>query len=196
MIVENVPSVSGLSDEAAEARCPQNRLASVGRHARSALTYCLQVLVVMVLIIHFVGRVSIVQGGSMEPGIVTGERIIVNLLIYNFGIPKRGDVIVFRNPRDTSKDYIKRVIGLPGENVEIRQGVTYINGVKLNEPYVTLHDYSDMSETRIADGCIWVMGDNRANSEDSRRWGQLPLALVRGKASLVLWPPERVSVLP
>jgi signal peptidase I len=167
-----------------------------GRHLRSALAYSLQVLIVMVLIIHFVGRVSIVQGGSMEPGIVTGERIIVNLLIYNFGLPKRGDVVVFKNPRDTSKDYIKRVIGLPGETVEIRQGATYVDGRKLDESYVTLHDYSDTPPVHIADSCVWVMGDNRANSEDSRRWGQLPLVLIRGKASLVLWPPERVALFP
>lgn len=205
MLESDGPNPSPLSGGVAEAPplpAPLERVpaegwaARSGRHVRSALTYTTQVLIVMVLIIHFVGRVSIVQGASMEPGIVTGERIIVNLLIYNFGLPRRGDVVVFRNPRDMTKDYIKRVIALPGEEVEIRQGVTYINGTRLDEPYVTLHEYSDTPRTRLASSCVWVMGDNRANSEDSRRWGQLPVTLIRGKASLVLWPPDRVSLFP
>lgn len=150
----------------------------------------------MALLVHFVGRVTVVQGASMEPGIVTGERIIVNLLSYTLGAPRRGDVVVFRSPRDTSKDYIKRVIGLPQEEIEVRDGETFINGEKIEEPYVTMHDRTDVPRTRISRGCIWVMGDNRANSEDSRRWGQLPLTVVRGRAFLVMWPPERAALLP
>lgn len=163
---------------------------------RPVLAYLLQVLIVMALLLHFVGRVTVVQGGSMEPGIVTGERIIIDQVTYHFATPRRGDVVVFRNPRNAAKDYIKRVIGLPGERIEIREGQTYVNGKRLEELYVTLHDDTDLPATRIADNCVWVMGDNRANSEDSRRWGQLPLALVRGKARFVLWPPERVAVFP
>ena len=147
------------------------------------------------LLVHFVGRVTVVQGCSMEPGIVTGERIIIDLLTYSFAIPRRGDVIVFRSPRNADNDYIKRVIGLPGDSVEIRQGQTYVNDKRLFEPYVTMRDLDDVPRTRIADDCVWVMGDNRSNSEDSRRWGQLPLSLVRGKARLVLWPPDRVAVM-
>lgn len=162
----------------------------------SVVLYCIQVLVVTAVIILFVGRVSIVQGGSMEPSIVTGERIIVNLLVYNFNTPHRGDVIVFRNPRDEAKDYIKRVIGLPGETVSIKEGQTFINGKKLAEPYVTHKDYGDHKALTLGAGQLFVMGDNRSNSEDSRRWGALPLRLVRGKASLVFWPPEKVTLLP
>jgi signal peptidase I len=171
-------------------------LARYQKEMRSAAQFCFAVLVVTALIINFVGRVSIVQGGSMEPGIVTGERIIVNLLVYDFNRPRRGDIIIFRNPRDTSKDYIKRVIALAGETIEIKGGVTYINDHELPEPYVTLRDFTDLPICRIPPNCLWVMGDNRANSEDSRRWGALPLPLVRGKASVVFWPPERLTVYP
>lgn len=166
------------------------------REVKATVLYAVQVMIVVMLILNFVGRVSIVQGGSMEPSIVTGERIIVNLLIYDFAIPQRGDVIVFRNPRDTTKDYIKRVVGLPGETVEIRGGVTFLDGKPFEESYVTLHDYADLPPVRLQEKELFVMGDNRANSEDSRRWGPLPTGLVRGKASLVFWPPERVSLLP
>lgn len=166
------------------------------REIVSVLIYCLQVMVVTAVIILFVGRVSIVQGGSMEPSIVTGERILVNLLVYDFYTPRRGEVIVFRYPRDHSKDYIKRVIGLPGEEVEIRDGETLVNGKRLPEPYVTHRDHKNVRRIKLDAGELFVMGDNRANSEDSRSWGALPVALVRGKASFVFWPPERASFLP
>lgn len=168
----------------------------VVRHVRPIVAYVLQVLLVMALLINFVGRVTVVQGGSMEPGIVTGERIMIDLLTYHFATPRRGDVIVFRNPRNAAKDYIKRVVALPGEEIEIRGGQTYVNGKRLDEQYVTMHDDTDLPPTRVGEACVWVMGDNRANSEDSRRWGQLPLPLVRGKARLVLWPPGRLAVFP
>lgn len=174
----------------------QPRQGDAAWRVRPVVAYVLQVLLVMALLIHFVGRVTVVQGGSMEPGIVTGERIIIDLLTYHFEAPQRGDVIVFRNPRNAAKDYIKRVVALPGESIEIREGRTYVNGKRLEEPYVTMRDDSDLPPTRIGDDCVWVMGDNRANSEDSRRWGPLPLELVRGKARLVLWPPDRVAVYP
>lgn len=166
------------------------------RELVSLLIYCLQVMVVTAAIILFVGRVSIVQGGSMEPSIVTGERILVNLLAYDFYNPRRGEVIVFRYPRDQSKDYIKRVIALPGEEIEIRNGKTLVNGRRVSEPYVTHWDLADKAPVKLGAGELWVMGDNRANSEDSRRWGPLPVRLVRGKASVVFWPPERAAFLP
>lgn len=171
-------------------------LARIVHELRSTLLYAVQVMIVVLLILNFVGRVSVVQGGSMEPGIVTGERIVVNLMVYDFRNPQRGDIIVFRNPRDTTKDYIKRVIGLPGEMIEIRAGVCFINGTEIEEPYVTMHDFSDVAPLRLGEKELFVMGDNRANSEDSRRWGALRMDLVRGKASLVFWPPERATLLP
>lgn len=166
------------------------------REIVSVFIYCLQVMVVTSVIILFVGRVSIVQGGSMEPSIVTGERILVNLLVYDFYSPTRGEVVVFRYPKDQTKDYIKRVIALPGEEIEIRDGRTLVNGRRLAEPYVTHWDLSDRDPVKLGAGELFVMGDNRANSEDSRRWGPLPVQLVRGKASVVFWPPERAALLP
>jgi signal peptidase I len=192
------PAAQPAMDASGEVPSPRKNgwVQRYGPELRSTIVYCLQVLFVTTIIINFVGRMSIVQGGSMEPAIITGERIIVNLLIYDFAVPHRGDVIVFRNPRDESKDYIKRVVGLPGDTVEIRSGTTYLNGLPYPEPYVTLRDYTDLPPVQLAPKELFVMGDNRANSEDSRRWGPLPLRLVRGKASLVFWPPDRMSVFP
>ncbi|MBM3462392.1 MAG: signal peptidase I [Armatimonadetes bacterium] len=173
------------------------RFTKLRRQFVAAFLYCLQVAVVTLVIILFVGRVSIVQGGSMEPSIVTGERILVNLLVYDFYQPRRGDVIVFKNPHDTSKDYIKRVIALPAETVEILDGATYVNGKKLDEPFVTHRDPGRAPvKITLKPDELFVMGDNRANSEDSRLWGPLPLRLVRGKASVVFWPPERAAFIP
>jgi signal peptidase I len=173
------------------------RFTKLRRQFVAAFLYCLQVAVVTLVIILFVGRVSIVQGGSMEPSIVTGERILVNLLVYDFYQPRRGDVIVFKNPRDTTKDYIKRVIALPSETIEIMDGVTYINGKQIDESFVTHRDLGRAPvKLTLRPDELFVMGDNRANSEDSRLWGALPLRLVRGKASVVFWPPERAAFLP
>ena len=166
-------------------------LAPLTGSAHRILLYCVQRLIVTGVLLHYVVRVSLVQGASMMPGVVNGERIIVDLLAYRLSIPHRGDVIVFQDPCDRSKDYIKRVIALPGETIEIRDGVTYVDGKSLPEPYVTLRDDSDLPPTTLASNCIWVMGDNRSNSEDSRTWGPLPLSLVRGQAVLSLWPPSR-----
>lgn len=165
------------------------------REVVGVLVYFLQVLLATAFIIVFVGRVSVVQGSSMEPSIVPGERILVNLLVYDFYQPQRNDVIVFRSPRDITKDYIKRVIAVPGDTLEIRMGETWLNGHAVAERYVTMCDYGDYPLVRLKPGEVFVMGDNRSNSEDSRRWGPLPLRLVRGKASVVFWPPGRAAVL-
>lgn len=150
--------------------------------------YGLQVLIITLVIVNFVGRVSIVQGRSMEPHLHTGERIVVNLFAYRFQQPHRGNVIIFRCPVDTTKDYIKRVIGLPGETLAIQAGSVLINGAPLVEPYITLPCEENFGPIVIPQDSVFVMGDNRPNSEDSRVWGPVPDNLIRGQAALIFWP--------
>jgi signal peptidase I len=131
-----------------------------------------------------------VRGYSMEPALYDGQYLIVSKVIYWIHPPERGDVIVFRPPNGSSEDYIKRVIGLPGETVEMRGGTVWINGSTLEEPYIAAAG-GDSGPRTLGDGQYFVLGDNRNNSSDSRSWGVLPREDIIGKAWLCYWPPER-----
>ena len=102
---------------------------------------------------------------------------------------------MFRFPRDPSKDFVKRVIGLPGEEVEIRRGSVYINGSLIEEPYLTSLDHSTLSPTRLDEGEYFVMGDNRRSSNDSRTWGAVPEENLLGKVWVVYWPFSQLQLL-
>jgi signal peptidase I len=129
-----------------------------------------------------------VDGASMEPTLDTGEYVIVNRLSYRLGTPQRGDIIVFHPPLAPQEEYIKRVIGLPWDEVEVRDGMVYVNGQALNETYLsTKTNYP--GTWRVPAGQLFVLGDNRNNSSDSHEWGTLALASVVGKAVVVYWPP-------
>ena len=135
-----------------------------------------------------------VESISMLPTLHPGDFVVVNKIAYQFGEPDRGDVVVFRLPRDTSQRYIKRTIGLPGEQIDIRAGNVYINGQQIFEPYL------EVSTTRggswqVPEGAIFVMGDNRNNSSDSRIWGVVPMDNVVGKAFFVYWPIQKFGLL-
>ncbi|MGC8834490.1 MAG: signal peptidase I [Armatimonadota bacterium] len=147
------------------------------------------------LLIAFVFQVSRVEGDSMFPTLKDGQYTLVNKLVYRLHPPERGDVIVFRSPQEPDRDYIKRVVALPGETIEIRNGWVIINGLKLKEPYVNNRpDYSRPAE-KILPKHLFVLGDNRQNSSDSHLWGQLPFNLVRGKSSFILWPPSDMGLV-
>jgi len=136
-----------------------------------------------------------VESISMQPTLYAGNFVLVNKLAYKLGKPGRGDVIVFLYPPDPKQvPYIKRVIGLPGDHVHIEDGKVFINGELLAEPYlgvVTIHG----GDWQVPEGSLFVMGDNRNNSSDSRSWGMVPLENVIGKAMVVYWPPERWKML-
>lgn len=141
-----------------------------------------------------------VRGASMKPNFIDGEYILTDKISYRFGEPHRGDVIIFTSPTDADVDFIKRVIGLPGEKVKISEGkVIIINnenpeGFTLNEPYETLgptaggKEAPQNSEVTIGENEYFVMGDNRLESFDSRSWGNLPKKNIIGKAWLRYWP--------
>lgn len=130
-----------------------------------------------------------VDGFSMEPSLHSGEFVIVNKLGYKFGSPERGDVIVFHFPRDPEQEYIKRVIGLPGDKVVVAGQQVQVNGVVLDEPYI-LQPPKYTGTWEVPEGHLFVLGDNRNNSSDSHNWGLVPLDYVVGKALIVYWPVE------
>jgi signal peptidase I len=135
-----------------------------------------------------------VDGASMEPTLQSGEFVIVNKLAYLFGEPTTGDVIVFHFPRDPDQEYIKRIIGLPGDRVEIKNGEVYVNDRILDEDYIAASPvYEDILE--VPGDSLIVLGDNRNNSSDSHNWGPVPLDYVIGKATFVYWPPTEWGVL-
>jgi signal peptidase I len=183
-------------------------------------------LVIAVIIKTFLIQAFYIPSGSMIPTLVKDDRILVNRLAYRFGDIERGDIIVFADPTPTPQDrgflgsvvhwlgegigvvrpadddFIKRVIALPGETWEIREGVTYVNGTKIDEPWVNAADPDTRSfgpET-VPDGMLFVMGDNRNHSGDSRfqppgGLGYIPIDKVIGQAFVIIWPPSRMGWL-
>jgi signal peptidase I len=135
-----------------------------------------------------------VDGFSMRPTLEDGEFVLVNKMSYRFGEFSRGDIIVFHFPVNPAEDLVKRVIGLPGDHVLVENNTVYVNGQMLNEPYIAQPPLY-AGEWTVADGQLFVLGDNRNNSNDSKDWGLLPEEKVVGKAVLIYWPPPLWNVL-
>lgn len=165
------------------------------------LKFALIAVLIVVPVRLFVAQPFIVSGQSMHPTFESGEYLIVDELSYHFGEPKRGDVIIFRYPKNPSEFFIKRIIGLPGEKVSINNdSVTIIekDGTEetLKEPYL-VNTGNGGSQIRTLDtGEYFVMGDNRPDSSDSRFWGSVPRQNIIGRAFLRLFPLQRLSLLP
>ncbi len=128
-----------------------------------------------------------VDGTSMEPTLHTGEYVVVNKFSYRFGEPHLGDVIVFHFPGNPGQEYIKRIIGVPGDLVQVEQGHVYVNGAPIHEPYIAAQPNYQGSWTVPANS-LFVLGDNRNNSSDSHSWGMVPYSYVVGKAVFIYWP--------
>jgi signal peptidase I len=138
-----------------------------------------------------------VEGGSMEPGLEDQERICINRLVYRLESIERGDIIVFRYPRDTRKSFIKRVIGLPGDHIHIAYGHVYVNDEQLSEPYVP-SDYLDArsySDMVVPKNSYFVLGDHRSMSNDSRDFGPVMRSYIYGKAVFGYSPMEKLGIL-
>jgi len=135
-----------------------------------------------------------VQMSSMNPTIYENDIIIVNKFIFRFKDPARGEVVIFKPPHG-SKDYIKRVIGLPGETVEIKGGFVFIDGEKLIEPYVKNSTPGIYGPIEIPQGEVFLMGDNRGNSLDSREFGPIEIKKLEGRAEFIFWPPKHFKLL-
>jgi signal peptidase I len=159
-------------------------------------------LLAALLLRTFVIQPYFIPSASMEPTLMVGDKVLVNKLSYDLHPIHRGDVIVFKKPPDDNtpgiKDLIKRVIGLPGETIAGRNGQIYINGNLLNEPWLPKVDRdttSTFGPVQIPAGEYFVMGDNRADSSDSRVFGPITKSLVVGRAFIKVWPPSRIGTL-
>lgn len=165
------------------------------------IRFAIIVLIIFLPVRFFIAKPFVVSGASMDPTFHSGEYLIVDQISYRFEEPKRGDVIVFRYPYETSKYYIKRIIGLPGETIKMDEGkVTVTNdqnpkGVALDENYVTHHSEESFTKTLGATE-YFVMGDNRPASSDSRSWGPLKAEFITGKPVVRLFPFDTVSLNP
>jgi signal peptidase I len=143
---------------------------------------------VLFLVINAVSARVRVDGLSMLPTLQDGEFVLVNRLAYRMGEPTRGDIVVFRSTTNFGLDLIKRIIGVPGDDVRVADGRVVVNGLVLSEPYINA-DPRYSGEWSVPQGYLFVLGDNRNDSSDSHAWGLLPVQNVIGKAILIYWPP-------
>lgn len=196
---------------------PPQRRATFWEALREVLVILLIAAIVAVLIQSFFLKAYVIPSSSMSPTLQIGDRVMVDRLTYYFRKPRTGDIIVFRYPptspqatnttnlfywpieqigetlhithRTGSSPFVKRVIASEGQTLEIRKGQVYVNGKELKEEYKVPDSY-DMPPTKIPAGQLFVMGDNRPNSRDSRYWGYVPIRSVIGKVFLIWWPPS------
>jgi signal peptidase I len=162
---------------------------------RSVASLALQLAVLSLLISAFFMRLPQVSGLSMEPHIRSGEYVLINTFAYRFGSPGRGEIVAFRHEDDTREVFIKRVVGLPGDRILIDRGKVYVNGTRLEEPYVKDADDRSFAEVVVPPGSVYVLGDNRANSEDSRTFGAVGDDRLMGRAVAGVWPPHMLGAL-
>ena len=140
-----------------------------------------------------IGRFRI-ESVSMQPNLYEGEYVIVDKVSYSLNSPQRGDIIVFE--KAAQPDLIKRVIGLPGDTVEVRNAQVFVNGTALVEPYVANPPNYAFGPVQVEPGRYFVMGDNRSNSSDSHVWGTIPRETIVGRAWIIYWPPPNWQIVP
>ena len=169
-------------------------MSSLGEEAKDWVISIVIAIVLAFIIRQFVVELYIVDGPSMRPTLQSQERLVVNKFIYDFRAPQKGEILVFEYPRDTSRDFIKT----PGDTIEIKDGRVYVNDQMLDEDYILEKTRSEYPKATVPQGTVFVMGDNRNNSEDSRfaDVGFVPYSLVKGKACLVFWPLDKFKTLP
>ena len=136
-----------------------------------------------------------ITDNSMQPGLSVDSYVMINKQAYLFRPPQRGDVIVLHLPTNTSVDFLRRVIGVPGDTVQIDQTHVIVNGVTLNEPYVSTNGTPVVNTWKLLDNQYFVLGDNRPVSQDSRFWGPIPKDYIVGKAIFVYWPTDKLKII-
>ena len=174
------------------------RVAQIPQAMRTAivetLDACLFAALLSLVIITFVVQAFYIPSGSMEPTLMVDDRILVAKFVYRFQPVHRSDVIVFRYPLNPSRDFVKRVMGLPGEQVRLKDGVVYVNDRAVSEKGYTIKpDFGNYGPVTVPASQFFVLGDNRNNSEDSRFFGYVPRANIIGKAVFIYWPPARIG---
>jgi len=152
------------------------------------------ITIILAIVIFFTLQATvqsfIIVGNSMEPSLHEGQRLLVDKVSYFFHKPERGDIIVFRPPNNSQAEYIKRVIALPDDTVEVKEEAVYVNGLPLNEPYIKDPPRYTSHEQKILENEYFVLGDNRNNSNDSHNGWTVPHQNIIGKAWLSIWPPN------
>jgi signal peptidase I len=176
-----------------EAGQPQTSTTQGSSLFREIVETLLLTVVIFVLVNAITGRFRI-DGSSMEPSLHDGEYVIVNRITYRLQPPQRGDVIVFQH--EGSREFIKRVIGLPGDTVAVQGNHVLVNGVALDEPYIAQPNAYTMEPRKIGPNEYFVLGDNRNNSSDSHNWGTVALNTIDGKAWVTYWPPKDWGIVP
>jgi len=158
------------------------------------LDACLFAALLSLVIITFVVQAFYIPSGSMEPTLMVDDRILVAKFMYRFKPVHRGDVIVFRYPLNPQRDFVKRVMGLPGDRVQLKDGVVHLDGTVLSEKGYTIKpDFGNYGPVTVPASQYFVLGDNRNNSEDSRFFGYVPRGNVIGKAIFIYWPLPRIG---
>jgi signal peptidase I len=168
-----------------------------GSGAAHALWDVLQTIILSAILFMGINAVTArirVDGYSMEPTLKDGEFVMVNKLAYWWRAPETGDVIVFRYPRSPDQEFIKRVIGLPGDRVQVVGGKVYVNEQLIEEGYIAAAPRYQIDLT-VPPDALFVLGDNRNHSSDSHNWGPVPMEYVIGKAVFVYWPPQFWGVI-
>ncbi|MDQ7030009.1 MAG: signal peptidase I [Ardenticatenia bacterium] len=178
------PSGHGQADSPSSAE-----LSSVWQIVREIIE-TIVLTVVIFLLIRIPTQTFRIEGFSMEPSFIPGQYLIVNKAVYWFREPSRGEVVVFRFSDNPPQDYIKRIIGLPGETVEVQNGQVYINGQPLEEPWPLKPGFYSDAPITLGPNEYYVLGDNRGNSSDSHAWGPLDGDRIIGKAWIAYWPPK------
>lgn len=151
------------------------------------------IILILALARIFILQPYIIPSPSMEPTLVPGDRILVNRLAYRFWAPNRGDIVVFSYPLDPKRTFVKRIIALEGETVELRDNQVFINGQNFKESYLKAGDYPPYGPETIPQDKVLVLGDNRRQSGDSRDWGLLPKSDLIGKVWLIYYPFMRIK---
>jgi len=198
--MENQHSVTGMVDESLETvgegqTASSPSIGVIILHVlREFLGTIIPAIVIAFLLTHYVGQKTIVLSQSMEPNLYADQQIIVDKVTYHFRIPERGEIVVIDVP-ESEIPYIKRVIGLPGETLEIKDNRVWIDGVAISESYLAEVYQRDYGPIQIPEDHIFVMGDNRNNSRDSRYIGPVALDQVLSRAWLRVWPLEKVGFL-
>lgn len=164
---------------------------------RETIETILWALVLALILRTFVIQAFWIPSGSMIPTLEPGDRVLVLKFWYSLPKlePKRGQIVVFKYPVDPRRDFVKRVIGVPGDTVEIKNGTVFVNGTELFEPYVKNHDSYNMEQIVVPEDSYFCLGDNRPNSQDGRFWGFVPRKFLRGPALFRYWPLRRFGTI-
>jgi signal peptidase I len=183
------------SDRPASPEAPPNR--RFRADLRSTLEAVVVAIILAVVIRTFVIESFVVQGFSMEPTLLNGEHVLVDKAVFWFEPPSDGEVVVLKPPRlDTTEFYIKRVIATAGQTVSMRDGVVFVDGVRQKEPFVRYVGTDSFGPLTVPPHNVFVLGDNRPESEDSRYFGFVPDGNIQGQAFFAFWPPQRLGLIP